>query len=68
MNSRIERTLRVIPEGESAPRQVEFWRTRPYEERLSETMHLHRDGNELFKGGNPAYVFTITVRHVVDPR
>ena len=68
MNNRIERTLRVIPEGEAAPRPAAYWRTRPFEERLAEAMNLHRDGNELFKGGNPPFVFVIKVRHVVDPR
>ena len=60
----IVRTLRfAAPEEQNAPAS-RYWRTRPPEERLAETMKLHREGNELFAGGNPEFVRTMELRHV----
>ncbi|MBN8480176.1 MAG: hypothetical protein J0L88_01160 [Xanthomonadales bacterium] len=68
MTTRIERTLRVIKEGEVAPKPALYWRARSFEERLAETLKLHREGNELFRGGNPPFVHVIRMRDVDPPR
>lgn len=68
MSGRIARTLRVVRNGEPKSRPVDYWRKRSFEERLRETLSLHREGNELFKGGNPAFVFELRIREVVDER
>ncbi len=68
MNARIERTLRVIEDGETVPKPVVYWRTRSFEERLAETLKLHREGNDLFRGGNPPFVHVIRMRDVDHPR
>ena len=62
MSDRIERTLRVVEVDEPARRPVDYWRTRSYEERLAEAFKLHREGNELFRGGNPPFLFQIEIR------
>ena len=62
MSGRIERTIRIVQAGEALPRRTDYWRTRSREECLAETLKLHREGNELFRGGNPPFVFTITSR------
>ncbi len=66
MSARIERTLRIydVAAGELPAKPVRYWRTRPLNERLRETLQLHRDGNALFKGGNPAFAYVIRVRDV----
>lgn len=60
----IVRTLRFVPPGERGARACAYWRSRPPEERLAETLKLHREGNELFKGGHPDFVHTMELRHV----
>ena len=64
-----ERILRLLDldAGERPARPVRYWRTRPLEERLRETLQLHREGNALFKGGDPAFTYVIQVRHVATP-
>ena len=64
MNSRVEKVFRFVSAGVNEPRAVHYWRARPFEERLRETLALHREGNELFKGGNPAFVHVLEIRHV----
>jgi len=64
MSMPIERTIRVIRDGEVVPKHVTYWRTRSAEERLAETLKLHREGNDLFRGGNPEFVYVIRTRHV----
>lgn len=61
---RIERTIRVVAEGEPQPKPAAYWRTRSFSERLVETLKLHREGNELFRGGNPPFVYVLSRRHV----
>jgi len=70
MSGRIERTLRVfdVATGEWPDKPVRYWRTRPLEERLRETLKLHRDGNDLFKGGNPDFEHVVELKHVPTPR
>ncbi|MEP6881628.1 MAG: hypothetical protein ABI866_06520 [Dokdonella sp.] len=64
MSGRVERTLRVIRDGEGLPKPVAYWRTRSYEERLTATLELHREGNELFRGGNLPFAHVFRIRHV----
>lgn len=68
MNRRIERTIRVFDGHKAAPSQVAYWRTRSPVERLEEMLRLHREGNDLFLGGNSDFVYTIRIRNVGDPR
>ena len=68
MSGRVERTLRVIREGEGLPKPVAYWRTRSYEERLTATLELHREGNVLFRRGNSAFVHVIRMRDVAPLR
>lgn len=60
----IERTIRVVREGEAGTKPLAYWRTRTIEERLAETLKLHREGNRLFRGGNPPFVYIIGKRDV----
>ncbi len=60
----VVRTLRFVPPEERNARASVYWRTRPPEERLTETLKLHREGNELFLGGNPEFVRVLELRHV----
>ena len=66
MTFRIQRTLRIhdMAAGEMPAKPVRYWRMRPVGERLQATLHLHREGNALFKGGNPDFVYVTQVRHV----
>lgn len=64
MSMRIERTIRVLAEGELRTKPAAYWRTRSFSERLAETLKLHREGNELFRGGNPPFVYVLRQRHV----
>jgi len=68
MNRHVERTIRVLGEGETPPKPVSYWRARSPEERLAETLKLHYEGNRLFRGGNPDFVYVIRTRYVDDPR
>ena len=61
------RSLRFLSPAEHATRASAYWRSRPAEERLRETLKLHREGNALFKGGNPAFAYEIEIRHVPAP-
>ena len=69
MKTAIERTLRIydLDAGERPAKPVRYWRTRTPQERLRETLQLHREGNELFKGGNPAFAYVIRIRHAANP-
>ena len=60
----IVRSIRFLSPGEQQTKASVYWRTRPPEERLQETLKLHREGNALFKGGNPAFAYVIELRHV----
>jgi hypothetical protein len=66
MNRRVERTIRVIDDHKATPSQVAYWRTRSPMERLEEMLRLHREGNDLFRGGNPDFVYIIRTRDVGD--
>ena len=58
------RSLRFAsPEELNVPASA-YWRTRSQEERLRETLKLHREGNALFKGGNPAFAYVIEIHHI----
>lgn len=60
----VARTLRFVAPDEQNVNACAYWRTRSPEERLAETLKLHREGNELFKGGNPGFVLQLEWRHV----
>ncbi len=62
--SRTSPTLRIVEAGEYRPRPVDYWRQRPVSERLAAVLALHREGNALFKGGNPPFSFELRIRHV----
>ena len=64
MNACIERTIRVVAEGEAQSKPAKYWRTRSLAERLTETLKLHREGNELLRGGNPPFLYEIRLRDV----
>jgi hypothetical protein len=68
MSVPVERTIRVVAESERRTKPAHYWRQRPFEERLLQTFALHREGNELFKGGNPPFVFELRLRDVRAPR
>ena len=57
MTDRIERVISSFSLGEQ-PKQVHHWRTRPVAERLAETFRLHREGNDIFRGGNRPFTYT----------
>ncbi|MGO1073070.1 hypothetical protein [Lysobacter sp. CA199] len=67
MNARIARTARFAAPEEQNSGSVRYWRSRPVEERLQETLNLHREGNELFKNGNPPFAYVIELRDVPTP-
>jgi hypothetical protein len=56
-----------VAAGDLPAKPVRYWRSRPLEERLHETLQLHREGNALFKGGNPEFSYVIRLRHVANP-
>jgi hypothetical protein len=60
----VERTIRFVGNEEPVPKPCEYWLTRSFSERLAATLQLHREGNELFRGGNPPFVFDIRTRDV----
>ncbi|MFT4198032.1 MAG: hypothetical protein QM601_08995 [Pseudoxanthomonas sp.] len=60
----IARILRFVDPGEQNAKPSRYWRTRSLEERLRETLKLHHEGNELFKGGNPDFSHVMEQRHV----
>ena len=60
----VARILRFATPQERNAKASTYWRSRPPEERLAETLKLHREGNALFKGGNPAFVRQLELRHV----
>ncbi|MFT4255504.1 MAG: hypothetical protein QM599_00845 [Pseudoxanthomonas sp.] len=62
--SALVRTLRFVDADERNTKPSRYWRSRPMEERLAETLKLHREGNELFKGGNPGFIHVMEFRHV----
>ncbi|MEI2428632.1 hypothetical protein RDV84_00475 [Lysobacter yananisis] len=64
MTTGVVRTLRFVAPEERDAGTVRYWRSRPPEERLQETLNLHREGNELFKGGNPPFAYVIELRDV----
>jgi len=66
VSARVERTIRVVGDRETAVKRVAYWRTRSAEDRLAETLLLHREGNDLFRGGNPAFAYVIEMRDVDD--
>ena len=67
MNTRIARTMRFVAPDEQNAQSLRYWRSRPPEERLQETLNLHREGNELFKNGNPPFAYVIELREVPAP-
>jgi hypothetical protein len=60
----ITRALRFVPLEEQNIKPSRYWRTLTYEQRLLETIRLHKEGNKLFKGGNPPFVYVMEFRHV----
>ncbi|QWP76459.1 hypothetical protein J5226_23215 [Lysobacter sp. K5869] len=67
MNAGVVRTLRFVAPEEQGDGSVRYWRSRPPEERLQETLNLHREGNALFKNGNPPFAYVIELRDVPAP-
>lgn len=64
MSGKLERVIRIRREHETMAKPVDYWHARPAQERLLETLNLHREGNDWFKGGNPPFQYVIKVRHV----
>ncbi len=67
MSEGVVRTLRFVAPGEQDAGTARYWRSRPPEERLQETLNLHREGNELFKNGNPPFAYVLELRDVPAP-
>ena len=66
MNGQSERGLRFVNAGERQAHRSDYWRARSVSERLHAVLALHREGNALFKNGNPpfSYQWKLTdVRH-----
>ncbi|MCR6495660.1 hypothetical protein LJB71_05075 [Thermomonas sp. S9] len=57
------RSLRFVEPGEPRARTADYWRTRSASERLQAVLALHREGNALFKGGNPPIAYEWRLRH-----
>ncbi|WP_147455544.1 hypothetical protein [Solilutibacter pythonis] len=51
--------VRWLQPGETPPSTVAYWRGRTHSERLAAVLQLHREGNALFKGGNPPFRFEL---------
>lgn len=64
MSTSVARVIRVIKEDEGRPRAADYWRNRSFTERLEAVLALHREGNELFRGGDVPFRFELRVRHV----
>jgi hypothetical protein len=64
MNKAPERNMRFVDAGERHERRSDYWRTRGTAERLQAVLALHREGNALFKGGQPHFVFQWTLTDV----
>ncbi|SDY69868.1 hypothetical protein SAMN04487939_10565 [Lysobacter sp. yr284] len=67
MSAGVVRTLRFVAPDEQNAGSSRYWRSRPLEERLQQTLNLHREGNELFKNGNPPFAYVIELRDVPAP-
>lgn len=59
MIPRIARTLRFVDHDSLAPSRAAARDLRSPSERLADTLALHREGNLLFKGGNPPFSFRL---------
>jgi hypothetical protein len=59
-----ERSLRFVDAGKQQTATQRHWQTCSTSERLHAVLALHREGNALFKGGNPSFVFQWELRHV----
>lgn len=57
MSARIERTLRVVEFDSTRRAPLASRDERNHSQRLADTLALHREGNLLFKGGNPPFAF-----------
>ncbi len=55
MNTAHARNLRFVNADERRERPADHWRTRSATECLQAVLALHREGNALFKGGNPPF-------------
>ena len=64
MNAQPQRSLRFLEADERQAAASRHWHARSHAERLQAAFALHREGNALFKGGNPAFVFQWELRHV----
>lgn len=64
MSTLPERNLRFVDADEQQAAASRHWHARSPAERLQAALALHREGNDLFKGGNPAFVFQWELRHV----
>ena len=67
MSIRVERTIRVVERVDAETKPTAYWRTRSATERLAETLWLRREGNDLFRGGNPPFVYECFPRRVDIP-
>ena len=65
MNLLPERRLRFTSPGERRAETHQHWAAGSPAERLQATLALHREGNNLFKGGHPGFVFQWKLRHVI---
>ncbi|MDE2408058.1 MAG: hypothetical protein KGL91_09380 [Xanthomonadaceae bacterium] len=64
MSTLPERSLRFMNAGEQRAAASRHWHARSPAERLQAALALHREGNALFKGGNPAFIFQWELHHV----
>ena len=56
MNAASAHNMRFVDDTEQRKRLAGHWITRSPSERLQAVLALHREGNALFKGGNPPFV------------
>ncbi len=57
------RVLRMTTPEAARDACAGYWRERSHAERLAAVLALHGEGNALFKGGNPPFVFRWTLEH-----
>lgn len=57
------RVLRMTTPDAVRDERAGYWRGRSHAERLAAVLALHREGNALFKGGNPPFAFRWTLEH-----
>ena len=64
MSNPSERSLRFVNTDQRQDRLHQYWKTRNVSERLQAALSLHREGNALFKGENPNFIYTIEFKFI----